>query len=100
MATRSERARYESERSGPKKVKRRRRPKGRHTEPIYAGTKTPFAHEAPASDGRRSRKSTRAGKNRLKGDPNFNLREERAVRDPEARARRESAKRVHPRGRA
>jgi hypothetical protein len=98
MATRAQEARYRAERTGKKKAKKARRAKGRHTEAVRAGKKATVAKEAPSLTGRRSRKSTRAGKNRLKADTNFNLREERAGRAPETRARKEAAKRKHPRG--
>ena len=100
MATRAQRARYESERSGAKKSKTKKHARGRHTEAIRAGKKATVAKEAPSATGRRSRKSKRAGKNRLKADTNFNLREERAGRAPENRARKEVARRKRPRGKS
>ena len=98
MATRAEEARYRSEREGAKKAKKTKRAKGRHTEPVRAGRKATVAKEEPSAAGRRSRKSTRAGKNRLKSDTNFNLREERAGRAPNTQARKAVARGKHPRG--
>ena len=100
MATRAQQARSQWERKGARKTKKVKRAKGRHTEPVRAGRKATFARENPSAEGRPSRKSTRAGKNRLKADTNFNLREERAGRSPDTRARKAGAQKKRPRGKS
>ena len=111
MPTKAEKFRAEQERSKPKKEKQPARP--RRDEPVdtaepatsasdrkagaddtadrnrsaRAGRKAAAALEQSAS-GRPSRKSTRAGKNRVKPDSNLARRQSRKTHSPEAQAER------------
>jgi hypothetical protein len=93
MATRSERFRYEVERSGPKKAKQPVRPRGRadganektpHNSSLRAGKHAAYALE-PASGGRPSRKSSRKAANRQKTDVQFRLKQKTSEVRPESR---------------
>ena len=57
-----------------------------------------YALEAPAADGHRSRKSTRASANRVKPDTSFNLRESLVKGSPEQKYRKARAKSTRVRG--
>lgn len=103
MATKAERFRYESERSGPKKPKLPRTPRrakpadtsmpgvsasdrraGGRTESIRAGKKAQYALEDSA--GKPSRKSTRKASNRQKTDSQMRVKRRTAEVSPETRA--------------
>jgi hypothetical protein len=94
MATRSERFRYEVERSGPKKAKQPARPRGRadganeetttHNASSRAGKHAAYALE-PASGGRPSRKSSRKAANRQKTDVQFRMKQKTSEVRPESR---------------
>ena len=83
MSTRAEMAKYEEERKGPKKAKKAKRPKGRHSEAKRAAKKATVAKEAPSKSGKRSRKSTRGSANRMKADATYNINEENRGRSPD-----------------
>jgi hypothetical protein len=79
MATKTEWFRYETERSGAKRPKQPRRPRGRadgqgatHNASPRAGKHAAYALE-PAGGGRPSRKSSRKAANRQKTDVQFRL---------------------------
>jgi hypothetical protein len=104
MATRAEQFRTEEQRQSNRKTARpsqaKKRPAiaersaGSRAVPSNAS----YAFERPAADGRRSRKSTRDSANRAKPDTNLNLRESRVKGSPEARFRKQRAKRTRVRG--
>jgi hypothetical protein len=103
MATRAEQFRTEEQRHSkrkkarPQPTKKKTAAEGRPAQPRRAAHAT-YALEAPAADGRRSRKSTRGGANRAKPDTNFNLRESLVKGSPEARFRKARAKKTRVRG--
>ena len=110
MATRAEQARYQKERSKPKKAKQPPRPRrdigvdtslpgvsatdrkaglgssARRNVKKRGSTKASF--ELENSKGQPSRKSTRRAANRAKPDSNLTRRQKRRVRSPQARARK------------
>lgn len=95
MATRAESARAENARHGitPKAAKKNRARKTRAERRgaranAHAGRKATYAYETTASGKRPSRKSSRAGANRMKADANLNLRHTRAERSPETKSRK------------
>jgi hypothetical protein len=106
MATKSEQAKAEAAKKGPKPKRARklarRKPKDEqhvHHEPKAAGKKATYEKEpAPAKGKRPSRKSTRAGANRSKPDTNMNLRSERAKSSPKSRAGASARKATKTRG--
>jgi hypothetical protein len=106
MATRAEQFRTQEERQSkrkaaqPRPAKEKRATKGHHAGPSAVADKATYALEAPAADGRRSRKSTRGSANRAKPDTNFNLRESLVKGSPEARFRRARAKKTRVGGKA
>ncbi|GAO02323.1 hypothetical protein [Anaeromyxobacter sp. PSR-1] len=104
MATKAERFRYETERSGPKKAKQPRPPRrdtpvdtsqpgvsathrksARH-ESVRAGKKAQYALEDSA--GKPSRKSTRKASNRQKTDSQMRVKRRTGEMRPESRATR------------
>ena len=103
MATRAEQFRTEDQRNSKRKEAPNPVKKARTTEnPAKRARRVPgnaaYAFEAPAADGRRSRKSTRGSANRAKPDTNLNLRESRVKGSPEARFRKARAKKTRVRG--
>jgi hypothetical protein len=63
-----------------------------------AARKASYPLEAPSKTGIASRKSSRAGGNRIKPDANLNLREERQKSAPTSRFRKSHAKSTRVRG--
>ncbi len=101
MATRAERFRSDSERTGrggrraaKKATKRPAAHPGTHT-----ASKVTYAREIHGT-ARPSRKSSRASANRAKPDTNFNLREEMVKGSAKSRSQRARARRVRVRGSA
>ena len=90
MSTKAEQFRYLAERSGPKRPKQPPRAapapaEGMHRESLRAGKKAQYALES--SQGRPSRKSTRAAANRQKNDVQFRMKRQTHEVRPEDRPR-------------
>jgi hypothetical protein len=107
MATRAQQFRAEQQQRGAKESKEGHQPAVKQSRSgdiseahpnKHAEKKATYALEAPASDGRRSRKSTRASANRSKPDANFNLREMRQKGSPENRFAKAQARATRARG--
>ena len=104
MATRAEQFRTEEQRRSkrakakPAPTKKPRPTGDRSAKSVRAPSNASYAFEAPAADGRRSRKSTRGSANRAKPDTNLNLRESRVKGSPESRFRKARDKSTRVRG--
>ena len=106
MATKAERVHAEEQKHGPTpKAKKRAKAKKTRAEKlstphdnVHAAEKASYAREAPAADGKKTRKSSRSSANRAKPDTNLNLREQRAKASPEARFRKAKARASRVRG--